>query len=329
MALFVLVVYSGLAGSQVWSANFSRDVHLRDLLGRDAARERAAGRHLLRAQPVALVCQGDPRARAEAGTEGVRPPAPELSGEARPVAGNGPAGRVRVAGAGVRGTRQPRDPRRPVARVLPADARGHARLRRRDLGHQRRRVRCLLRAAVADVAADRRRERRAVRTPSAQRPHLDAGALGDGRTGLRRDRNHHLRRLLQRRPVAQARAPPAEHLLGPQLPSHAGDRARVHDRPAAMRRPHQARLRARHPGGADGQLPLHEGRAEPCLRPHARTDRVRLCARPLFLAADLAGPGDRSSSPRTRSATAPTSSAPLPTGSTTRSSPSRRSGTSR
>ncbi len=148
-------------------------------------------------------------------------------------------------------------------------------------------------------------------------------------SGLRGDRNHHLRRLLQRRRVAQARAPPAEHLLGPQLPSDAGDRARVHDRPAAVRRPHQAHLRARHQGGADRQLPLHQGRAEPCLRPHAGPDRVRLRARPLLLAADLAGPGDRSSSPRTRSATAPTSSAPLPTGSTTRSSPSRRSGTSR
>ena len=130
VALFVLVVYSGLAGSQVWSANFSvtfiyvifwvgtpiASVLLGDIFSvlspwRSCARAiRGLGRKLA------------PKAFA-------RPPL-HLSGEARPVAGDRPAGRVRVAGAGVRGTRQPRDPGRPVARVLPADARGHARLRR-------------------------------------------------------------------------------------------------------------------------------------------------------------------------------------------------------
>ena len=47
-------------------------------------------------------------------------------------------------------------------------------------------------------------------------------------------------------------------------------------------------------GGVHTRQPaLRADRAEPQLRPHARADRVRLCARPLLLAADLAGSGDR------------------------------------
>ena len=63
VGLFVLVVYSGFAGAQVHAGELLGDVHLRRLLGRHAARERAVRRHLPRVQPVADVRAGAERAR--------------------------------------------------------------------------------------------------------------------------------------------------------------------------------------------------------------------------------------------------------------------------
>ncbi len=115
-----------------------RDLHLRGLLDRDADRQRAARRRLRRAQPVALLRESDSLARRAPGTASLLAPAPALPRPSRTVAGRGPARGLRLAGARVRGTRQPVDPGRIVTRLLPADAGRHAGLRRGDVGRPAR-----------------------------------------------------------------------------------------------------------------------------------------------------------------------------------------------
>ncbi len=152
VGLFALVLYSGFAGTQVWSANFSVTfIYVIFWIG----------------MPVASVLLGDifsvlsPWRSCARAIRGLgarlapkafsRPPLryPERLGQ-------WPAVALLVGFAWlelvVRGTRQPVDPRGPLARLLPADARRHACLRGGDVGHERGRLRRLLRTALEDVA---------------------------------------------------------------------------------------------------------------------------------------------------------------------------------
>ena len=111
VALFALVVYSGLEGAQVLHANFNVDLHLRDLLGRHADRERAVRRRLRRASA--------PGAAARAALRWAARRAGRAARHARCCAtprwlGRGPSSadrRLRLARARVRDPR----PRRPAS----------------------------------------------------------------------------------------------------------------------------------------------------------------------------------------------------------------------
>ena len=101
------------------------DVHLRDLLGRHAAGERAVRGHLPCLQPVADVRPRDRRDDRCAGSPASGPPAAALPEVARAVAVGGGDRGLRLAGARLHPGR-PRAPEhagRAVARVLPGDAR--------------------------------------------------------------------------------------------------------------------------------------------------------------------------------------------------------------
>ena len=299
---------------------------------RAADHQRAARRRLRGSQPVAVARQGDP-----VGSAGEWLPGPSSvlpSGTRRGSASGrrwccwsaSPGWSWCTSNATVRRSWRPCRLGYFVVMLAGMLAFGDG-----GVGHERGRLRGLLQPALTDVAADGRRR---TTTCTARRPLSGLTGMpvrsGTVAAGVRGDRHDHLRRLLQRRRVAQARAPPAERLLRGSacIPRR---RSSSPTQPGCCCASSSSgwHLRARHQGRADRQPPLHQGRAEPCLRPHDRPDRVRLRAGPLLLAADLAGPGDRSRWPRTRSATAPTSSGPPPNGSTTRSSPSPRSGTCR
>ena len=136
--LFALVLYSGFAGTQVWSANFSVTfIYVIFWIGMPIASV-LLGDVFAVLSPWRSCARAIRWARRAPGAEGLRAPAAALPGAARAVAGRGPARRLRLARARLRRTRQPVDARGAVARLLPGDARRHARLRGRGVGRRAR-----------------------------------------------------------------------------------------------------------------------------------------------------------------------------------------------
>ena len=107
LAVFGLVVYSGIDGAPGLVGELQRDFHLRDLLGRAAARQRVLRRRLRGSEPLAhdgaraALAARPPDARSR------RAPAAALPRVARAVAGRRDPARLRLPGAGLRRTRQP------------------------------------------------------------------------------------------------------------------------------------------------------------------------------------------------------------------------------
>ena len=264
VGLFALVLYSGFAGAQVAAGELLGDVHLRDLLGRHAGGERAVRRRVPRAQPVAHVrarARWRSRALSRAASRRERPPLryPEWLGMWPAVAGI--VGFAWLELVYVR-PRQPVDAGGAVARLLPRDARRDGAVRRRGVGRAGGRLRRVLQPALAA-----RRRSCAARTASLylRRPLSGVTDLrdpaGHGHADLRADRHDDVRRLQQRRHLAQQRAEPAEPVRRPRLQPDAGARSSptrsgcvfciLRDR---------RRLPARDPRRAQRQRPLRQRR---------------------------------------------------------------------
>ena len=149
--LLGVVVYSGLRGTQSSTANFAPDVHLRDLLARAGARERAAGGRVQGVQPVAGRGQrgglGGPNGSEDrpARAAGL----PRAAGQLARCRGHLRLRRARARGLG-RG--QAREPRDCDARLFRVHVRGHGAVRRGSLDPPRRGVLRLLQPLLAALA---------------------------------------------------------------------------------------------------------------------------------------------------------------------------------
>ena len=139
VAVFALVLYSGFAGTPGVVGELQRDLHLRDLLGRHADRQRAAGRRLRRAQPVALVRPGDPLG---SGGGWPRGPSPGRRCATRSGSASGRRWRCSIGFAWLELVYVERDSPSMLAALslgyFLRDARRHARLRRGGVGRRAR-----------------------------------------------------------------------------------------------------------------------------------------------------------------------------------------------
>ena len=237
VGVFALVVYSGFAGAQVTQANFSVTfIYVIFWVGA-AGRERAVRRRVPRAEPVADVrarVLGADRARAAA--RATRAAAAALSAR-----GSG----VWPAIAGIVGFAwlelvyvehdRPVDARGAVARLLPSDARGDGAVRRGGVELRRRTGSACTSTCSRKLSAIVRGED-GVRLPaaSAQRRHRPADPRGHGGVDLHADRHDDVRRLQQRRHLAQQRAEPAERVRRTRLQPHARTGARILARPGVL-----------------------------------------------------------------------------------------------
>ena len=152
IALFVLVVYAGFAGSQTTTNNLAPTVIFVLFWVARPDRQPALRRRLQGDQPVA---RRGPRGRL-AGREGQprrAARADALSRQARPLARGDRHPRLRLGRARLLRPRRPEQPRGARARLRGRPVRRHEPLRHRVLEPLRRRLRRVLRAHRADVAA--------------------------------------------------------------------------------------------------------------------------------------------------------------------------------
>ena len=314
VALFALVLYSGFAGAQVPNANFSVTfIYVIFWVGMPLA-ERAVRRRLPRLQPVADLRAGAPR--AERGARAGRRSRGPLLRYPRWL-GVWPSVGVIVGFAWLELVYIPVDREHPshaggaVARVLPRDAGRDGVVRRRGVGRAGGRIRRLLQPALAAVGAVPGRGGRTCICGGLLSGVTDLQIRpGHGRPDLHDHRHDHVRRVQQRRSLAQHRAEPAATVRRSRLLPDAGARARLLGRAAVLHRADQRRST----GSASRACAASAQRydtpsADRRVRAHARPDRVRLRARPLLLAAALARSRRSATWPRTRSATARTCSA--------------------
>ena len=290
--LFALTIYAGFEGTQSTTANWTPDLHLRDLL----AGVRAAGdpvrRRLPRVQPVAgdrpggRVDRADGLARRAAGAARI----PRLAG---PLAGRRRDLRLRDDRAGLRGratSRRTSPSRRSSTRrsrssgwrSTASSAGWTAARRSRSTSTSSRGSPCSRRATASSGSASRCPGCLSCRPLAGTVPLLMVmiGTVSfDGFTNKRtwNSRSPDIAQFFQ------------DHLsLSPRALARAGVPARLaRDGPV-----HLGLLLARHPGRAERGRRLQRQGARGPVRAHAGADRGGVRRRALLHAAALPGPGD-------------------------------------
>ena len=151
----------------------------------------------------------------------------------------------------------------------------------------------------------------------------------DRRADVRGRREHELRRVLGREAVERLGPRAAVRRAGPRAQPEARDRGGLHGRSAGRRARGRLGLRHRRHRHAPRRSPARPGGAGAPVRPHPGADRAGLRGRALLLAAGLPGPGARAAGVGPCWATAPICWGPRTTRSTTASSAPTTSGTCR